>query len=405
MLEEHQRKEARRAEKLLEKQQALAFRDKVRHTASQKRASVCSLRYRPVPYQVLEAEFCAQQNIAPFLKYPVLRKIVQTFTNDEHEDFGRWANNPLAIQMLQQARDLLDSGRATEAEMEAHLLSQLQAGHPPGSCAVHLACKSLLSTALPTGAGERGAPAGGQQAGAHRAPGDRAAGAGPERTRAPASAGFQALQAMQAGISRSPVVSAVQLEERRKGNEHFRAERWAAALGHYERAQSIVELVRGASPPDQAEVDRNRVSVALNAAAAHLALHQHADAVRQCTAALGLDKDNLTALRRRGKALSLLHEYAVRVLLHEWPASRLCCIHRADGCAAGGPARLGARRCAGSPSGHPGTAGSAATGGPASEGPRAGAAGIWWHLRQALIEPTLRREGNRRDSMSVSGMQ
>ena len=149
------------------------------------------LHYRPAPSQVLEADFCAQQNVAPFLKYPVLRKIVQTFTNDEHEDFGRWANNPLAIQMLQQARDLLDSGRATEAEMEAHLLSQLQAGHCPGSCAVHLACKRLLSTAVPAGAGERGATAGGQQAGAHRAPGDRAAGAGPERTCAPACAGFQ----------------------------------------------------------------------------------------------------------------------------------------------------------------------------------------------------------------------
>ena len=113
-----------------------------------------------------------------------------------------------------------------------------------------------------------------------------------------------------------PSESAVQLEERRKGNEHFRAGRWAAALGHYQRAQSIVELVRGASPVDQAEVDRNRVSVALNAAAAHLALQQHADAVRQCTAALGLDKDNRTALRRRGKALSLLHEYAVRLSLY-----------------------------------------------------------------------------------------
>lgn len=84
---------------------------------------------------MLEAEYCAQQNVAPFLKYPVLRKVVQTFTNDEHEDFGRWANNPLAIQMLQQARDLLESGRVTDVEMEAHLLRQLQASHGLGSCA------------------------------------------------------------------------------------------------------------------------------------------------------------------------------------------------------------------------------------------------------------------------------
>ena len=103
--------------------------------------------------QVLEAEYCAQQNVAPFLKYPVLRKIVQTFTNDEHEDFGRWANNPLAIQMLQQAVDLLDSGRVTEAEMEVHLLSQLQASHGPGSCAGHSACKHLLSQSCPQAPG------------------------------------------------------------------------------------------------------------------------------------------------------------------------------------------------------------------------------------------------------------
>jgi hypothetical protein len=71
-----------------------------------------------------------------------------------------------------------------------------------------------------------------------------------------------------------------QLEERRLGNEHYRAGRPAAALRHYERARGIVELVRGLAPADQAEVDRNRVAVALNAAAAHLALHQYADAVR-----------------------------------------------------------------------------------------------------------------------------
>ena len=135
--------------------------------------------------QVLEAEYCAQQNIAPFLKYPALRKIVQTFTNDEHEDFGKWANNPLAIQMLQQARDLIESGRVTEAEMEAHLLSQLQASQRWESCAGRLVCRRLSSTAVLAGAGERGATAGRQQAGAHCAPGDRAARAGPERTCAP----------------------------------------------------------------------------------------------------------------------------------------------------------------------------------------------------------------------------
>ncbi|KAK9834030.1 hypothetical protein WJX81_004746 [Elliptochloris bilobata] len=195
-------------EKLQEKRQALAFQEKV-----------------------LEAEYCAQRNVAPFLKSPALRKVVQTFTNDVHDDFGKWANNPLVLQMLQQAKDLLDSGQVTEAEMEAHLLGQLQA---PGSDA-----RQEVETKL----------------------------------------------ARTVRLATDQLVPALNehLDERRKGNEHFRAGRWAAAMGHYERAQGIVELVRGASPADQAEIDRNRVTVALNAAAAHLALDQ---------------------------ALGLLHEYA-----------------------------------------------------------------------------------------------
>ena len=141
VLEEHQRKEARRAEKLAAKQQALSFRDKVSRTcqepselrcalfswsAGELAAMMLQLKER-FGMQVLEADYSAQRNVAPFLKIPVLRRIVQTFTNDEHEDFGRWAHNPLAIQMLQQAKDLLDEGRMTEAEMEALLLSQMQA--------------------------------------------------------------------------------------------------------------------------------------------------------------------------------------------------------------------------------------------------------------------------------------
>ena len=112
----------------------------------------------------------------------------------------------------------------------------------------------------------------------------------------------------------------LQLAERHKGNEHYRAGRWRAALGHYERAQSIAELVCGLSPSDQAEIDKNRVSAALNIAAAHLALDQHAGAVRQCTAALALEPRNATALLRRGKALSLMHEYAVRAAYHNVPS-------------------------------------------------------------------------------------
>ncbi len=102
--------------------------------------------------KVLETEYSAQRNVAPFLKVPVLRRIVQTFTNDEYEDFGRWANNPLVLQMLQQAKALLDEGRMSEPEMEALLLAQLASpalaaqpgGDARGARTVRLAAEQLV---------------------------------------------------------------------------------------------------------------------------------------------------------------------------------------------------------------------------------------------------------------------
>ena len=76
--------------------------------------------------QVLDAEYEAQKSIAPFMKNRVLRRIVQTFTNDPMHDFGKWANNPQIIAMLTEAKRLLDEGYMTEAEMEHAMLAQLQ---------------------------------------------------------------------------------------------------------------------------------------------------------------------------------------------------------------------------------------------------------------------------------------
>jgi len=174
VLEEHQRKEAWRAEKLADRQQALDFRAKVRPPRRRLPALRASLQVQPrtsgsarvrrrrpwVPAmltgdraaQVLETEYSAQRNVAPFLKIPVLRRIVQTFTNDEHDDFGRWADNPLVLQMLGQAKALLDEGRMSEPEMEALLLAQLASpalAAPPGGDAaaartVRLAAEQLV---------------------------------------------------------------------------------------------------------------------------------------------------------------------------------------------------------------------------------------------------------------------
>ena len=56
--------------------------------------------------QVLASEVDAQKAVAPYLEHPLLRKIVQTFTNDPRGDFAQWATNPLVISMLEQASDL-----------------------------------------------------------------------------------------------------------------------------------------------------------------------------------------------------------------------------------------------------------------------------------------------------------
>jgi hypothetical protein len=75
--------------------------------------------------KVLESDYDAQKNVAPFLENRVLRKIVQTFTNDPRNDFSKWATNPQVISMMTQAKELMDSGRMTEDECEHLILQQL----------------------------------------------------------------------------------------------------------------------------------------------------------------------------------------------------------------------------------------------------------------------------------------
>ena len=76
--------------------------------------------------QVLAADYESQKAVGPFLENPVLRRIIQTFTNDADGDFGKWANNPQVLSMLTQAKRLMDEGHMTPAEMESHFLQHLQ---------------------------------------------------------------------------------------------------------------------------------------------------------------------------------------------------------------------------------------------------------------------------------------
>ncbi|KAK9835278.1 hypothetical protein WJX84_006359 [Apatococcus fuscideae] len=234
LVEAHQRKEARQALKFKEKAQALTFREKV-----------------------LEASFEAQQNIAPFLDYPVLRKVIQTFTNDARGDFDIWATNQQALAMLQEAKRMLDSGSLTEEELEQNMLRQLQDDANPGAAEFQRASRHVI-----------------------RLPTDQLVGALNEH-----------------------------LTERRSGNDHYKQCRFVKALKHYERALSIVELVQGMSQADQAEIDTNRQTVLLNMAAVHLALERHGQAVTLCSRVIEADPTSIKALLRRAKALASRHEY------------------------------------------------------------------------------------------------
>jgi hypothetical protein len=64
----------------------------------------------------LAAPLEAQRAMAPFLEVPLLRRVVQTLSNDERGDFGAWATNPRIIEMLQAAKEAIDSGNLNEEE-------------------------------------------------------------------------------------------------------------------------------------------------------------------------------------------------------------------------------------------------------------------------------------------------
>lgn len=90
--------------KLVEKQQRKEVRQAL---AAQDRSRVLEFKDR-----LLEADIDSQANVAPFLRNPVLRRIVQTFANDEAGDFERWAQNPRVIEMLSAADKMMRDGCA-----------------------------------------------------------------------------------------------------------------------------------------------------------------------------------------------------------------------------------------------------------------------------------------------------
>lgn len=75
---------------------------------------------------MLNADIESQKAVAPLLQNKVLRRVIQTFTNDENGDMQRWACNPEVLRLLYEAKKRMEDGTVSEDEMERLLLEQFQ---------------------------------------------------------------------------------------------------------------------------------------------------------------------------------------------------------------------------------------------------------------------------------------
>ena len=158
--------------------------------------------------KVLSAPYEAQKNVAPFLQSRTLRKIVQSMTSDLQNDFAKWATNPLILRALHAAKEQLDKGQITEDELEHKLISYFNS------------------------------PAAGE---AHEE--------------------FKRKTRQFVRLDTKELCSALneQVQERKKGNQLFRAKKFEEARYHYKRAYSITTFVQGMSKPDQEELNKCKV--------------------------------------------------------------------------------------------------------------------------------------------------
>ena len=150
LVEAQQRKEVLQAVKAKEKASALDFRSKVTQRSSLLPLLLQGLHYAGLSghySQVLTADLEAQKALVPFLKNSVLRRIIQTFTNDAQGDVSKWACNPEVIRLLTEAKRLMDEGYVTETEMEAKLVAQLEVRISPPICSTAAFTAVMLNLA------------------------------------------------------------------------------------------------------------------------------------------------------------------------------------------------------------------------------------------------------------------
>lgn len=222
--------------------------------------------------RVLAADFEAQKNVAPFLENPVLRRIIKTFTNDERGDFAKWACNPRVLEMLRRAQKAMDEGKLTEADAERVMIQSLEA-HQKKTQTRDGEFFSRVDDDV-----------------------DRGFGTAPSLVP----------PGRKVRVETNNLVSALNehVQLRMQGNQLYESRAFPEALEKYRAALSIVDLVAGTNPGDQAEIDKNRAATLMNVAAAHMGMQAFGEAIRNLNEANRIVPNHPKLLMRRARALT-----------------------------------------------------------------------------------------------------
>jgi hypothetical protein len=224
---------------------------------------------------------------------------------------AQWVDNPRVLDLLTRAARALRKGQLTEAELEGLLLAQLAPPHPGGAAAAAAAGGGGVGEA------DAAAAAGAAAAGAAAGPVNKlvlpshllvealnehvsvaaVVFRGSALTSQLITLTLKALDRQTLAnhpsqpTTKQPkplILTPPQLAERKAGGAAYRLGSFPAALHHYRRAAAILEVVRGASPAQDAEVARCRAGVAWCEAAVRMGMEEWGAAVGCCDAGLAV---------------------------------------------------------------------------------------------------------------------
>ena len=200
---------------------------------------------------VLSADEEAQRNVAPFLRTRATRHVVETFGRDDAGDFSKWASNPMVIEMLSKCQSAIDEGRISNEDMERVMVNYLSDPKNDGH----------------------------------------------EK--------FRAATTRVASLEGKDLVGALneQLQLRYEGNDLYAKGDFESAHERYEQALGIMNLVKGRSPADAYECEKNRRAVLANLGACCMAMKLYGEAVEHLNEALKIgDPNDSRLINRRGRA-------------------------------------------------------------------------------------------------------